>query len=184
MILLSILKIKEVDQKVISLIVAQLKEAFTDGAFTVYRKLTINRWAGERVDVYAKNIRQLVGLAGFERAGLERFTKLTFVTGFHNTISIEQAPNIETLTMGNLLVRARVLATGDQSQDVAAAVRSPHSGIAPAAKSGSISCVICHRRSSKGHIAKDCRKHGTHCFRSGNETKGRASAPAFSPTKM
>ena len=75
------------------------------------------RWAGERVDVYANKIRQLVGLAGFEGAGLLRFTKLAFVTGFPNTISIElqQAPNIETLAMGDLLAQARVLTTGDQA---------------------------------------------------------------------
>ena len=92
------------------------------------------RWAGERVNVYANKIRQLAGLAGFEGAGLERFTKLAFVTGFPNAISIElqQAPNIETLAMGDLLERARVLTTGDQGQDVAAAVSSLCGGIAPA----------------------------------------------------
>ena len=54
-----------------------------------YRKLTMVRWAGERVDVYANKIRQLAGLAGFEGAGLERFMKLAFIRGFPNTISIE-----------------------------------------------------------------------------------------------
>ena len=136
----------EEDQKDISLIEVRLKEAFTNGAFTTYRKLTMVRWAGECVDIYPNKIRQLEGLAGFEGAGLERFMKLAFITGFPNAISIElqQALNIETLDMGDLLVRARVLTTGDQSQDVAAAVSSPHSGIAPAAKSGSIFNVICH----------------------------------------
>ena len=99
------MEMKEEDQKHISLIEARLKEAFTDGAFTAYRKLTMVRWAGERVDVYANKIRQLSGLAGFEGAGLERFTKLVFVTGFPNGISIEQqqAPKIETLATGDLL---------------------------------------------------------------------------------
>ena len=118
------MEMKEEDQKDISLIEARLKEAFTDDAFTAYRKLTMVRWAGERVDVYANKIRQLAGLERFEGAELERFTKLAFVTGFLNAISIElqQAPNIETLAMRDLLARARVLTTGDQSQDVAAAV--------------------------------------------------------------
>ena len=61
-------------------------EPFKDGAFTAYRKLTMVRWPGERVDVYANKIRQLAGLAGFEGAGLEKFTKLAFVTGFPNAI--------------------------------------------------------------------------------------------------
>ena len=96
---------------------------------------------------------QLAALAGFKGAGLERFMKLAFVMGFPNTILIElqQALNIETLTMGDLLARARVLTTGDQSQDVAVAVRSSCSGIAPAAKRGSISSMICHRCKRKGH---------------------------------
>ena len=157
------MEMKEEDQKDISLIEARLKEEFTDGAFTAYRKLTMARWTGKRVDVYANKIRQLAGLAGFEGAGLEKFTKLAFVIGFPNAISIElqQASNIETLAMGDQLARARVLRTGDQSQDVAAAMSPPRGGIASAAKSGSISSVICHRCNSKGHIAKDCRKYGT-----------------------
>ena len=191
------MEMKEEDQKDISLIEAWLKEAFMDGTFTAYRKLTMVRWAGECVDMYANKIMQLAGLAGFERAGLERFTKLAFVTGFPNAISIElqQAPNIKTLAMGDLLVRARVLTTGDQSQDMATAVSSPCGGIALAAKSGSISNVICHRCNSKGHITKDCWKCGTCCFQCGeirhraqdcsrNETGYKASALASSSMKM
>ena len=111
------MEMKEEDQKDISLIDAQLKEAFTDGAFTACRKLTMVRWADEGVDVYVNKIRQLAGLAGFEGAGLERFTKLAFITGFPNAISIEvqQAPKIKTLAMGDQLARARALTTGDQS---------------------------------------------------------------------
>ena len=86
------MEMKEEDQD-ISLIKAQLKEAFMEGTFAAYRKLTMVRRAGECVDVYANKIRQL---AGFEGAGLERFRKLAFVTGFPNAISIElqQALNI------------------------------------------------------------------------------------------
>ena len=65
------------DQKQIEQIEAWLKEAFTDDAFAVYRKETMIRWAGERVDVYANKIRQLVGMAWFKGDGLERLTKLT-----------------------------------------------------------------------------------------------------------
>ena len=185
---------KEQEQKDISLIEAWLKEAFTDSVFTAYRKLTMVRWAGEHVDVYANKIMQLAGLAGFEGAGLERFMKLAFVTVFPNAISIElqQVPNIETLAMGDLLAQAEVVTTGNQSQDVAVAVSSPRSGIAPAAKSGSISNVTCHICNSKGYIAKDCRKHGTCCFKcgeirhwarnfSGNETGGQGISTSLLP---
>ena len=64
----------------------------------------------------------------FNRAGLERFPKLTFIIGFLDTLSIrlQQALNIETLTMGNLIARTRVLTTSrDQSQDVVATVHTP-----------------------------------------------------------
>ena len=63
------MEMKEEDQKDISLIEARLKEAFTEGTFTAYRKLTMVRWAGKRVNVYANKIRQLDGLARFEGAG-------------------------------------------------------------------------------------------------------------------
>ena len=68
------MEMEEDNQKQIE---AQLKEAFTDDAFAAYRKVTMIRWAGERVDVYANKIRQLVGLAGFKGDGLERLTKLS-----------------------------------------------------------------------------------------------------------
>ena len=71
----------EDDQKQIEQIEAWLKEALTDDEFAVYKKVTMIRWAGECVDVYIKKIRQLVGLAGFKGDGLEKLTKLTFVTG-------------------------------------------------------------------------------------------------------
>ena len=98
------MEMKEEDQKDISLIKARLKKAFMDGAFTAYRKLTMVRWDGERVNVYVNKIRQLAGLAGFKGAGLERFTKLPFIRGFPNAISTElqQALKIETLAMGDL----------------------------------------------------------------------------------
>ena len=83
------MEMKEEGQKDISMTEAQLKEAFTDSTFSAYRKFTMVRWAGERVDIYAKKIRQLTGLPRFKGAGLERFMKLAFVTGFPNAISIE-----------------------------------------------------------------------------------------------
>ena len=56
------MEMKEEDQEDISLIEARLKESFTDGAFTAYRKLIMVRWAGERVNVYANKIKQLADI--------------------------------------------------------------------------------------------------------------------------
>ena len=110
------MEMEENDQKDIDQIEVESNEAFTDDTFTEYRRLTMARWAGECLDVFTNKIKQLVGLARLEGAGMERLTKLTFVTGFSDTISIRlrQVPNIETLTMGDLRVRGRVLTiTGD-----------------------------------------------------------------------
>ncbi|CAE1156042.1 unnamed protein product [Acanthosepion pharaonis] len=143
------MEMEEKDQRDVDQIEARLKEAFTDDTFSAYRKLTMVRWTGECVDVYANNIRQLVGLAGFEGAEMERLTKLAFV---------------EALTVGELLARTRVPITiGDESQDVVTAVRPPRSNDASPIKGGPITSVTCFRCNSKGHIAKDCCKRRTHC---------------------
>ena len=121
------MEMEQTSQRDIEQIKSQLKEAFTDNEFAVYRKLTMVRWAGERVDVFVNKIRQLIGLAKFEGVEMEKLTKLAFVTGFPNTISIElqQSPNIKAKTMGELLARERVLMmTKDQSQDIIVAVHS------------------------------------------------------------
>lgn len=63
------------------------------------------------MDVYANKIQQVAGMAGLISRGFETSMRLTFVTGYHNDISAEfqQVPVIETLTIGDLLTRARVL---------------------------------------------------------------------------
>ena len=139
------MEMEETSQRDAKQIKAWLKETFTDDTFTVYRKLTMVRWAGEHVNIF----RQLIRLTGFEVAEMERLNKLVFVTGFPNTISIElqQALNIKALTMGDLLARVTVLmTTGDQSQDVVAAVHSPCRGTTPSAKSDPITSITCYRQ--------------------------------------
>ena len=142
------MEMEETSQRDIDQIESRLKEVFTDNAFAAYRKLTMVRWAGERVDVFANKIRQLIGLAGFEGAEMEKLTKLAFVTGFPNTISIElqQSPNIKAMTMRDLLARVRVLTTTeDPNQNMVAAVRSSGGGATPPGKSGPNAVVTCYR---------------------------------------
>ena len=127
------MEMEEDNQKQIEQIDARLKEAFTDDAFATYRKVTMIKWVGEHVDVNANKIRQLVGLAGFNGDGQKRLTKLSFVTEFPDTVSIglQQAPNIEALTMGDLISRARILTmTEEGNQDVVAPMCSLHCSVA------------------------------------------------------
>ena len=79
------MEMEEDNQKQIEQISAWLKEAFIEDVFAAYKKVTMIRWAGERVSVYA-NKRQLVRLAGFKGDGMEKLTKLTFVTEFPDTV--------------------------------------------------------------------------------------------------
>ena len=63
----------EDDQKDIDLIVIHLK-VFTDGVFTAFRKLTLIRWAGKRVDIHTNRIKQWLGMAEFKEIELERLS--------------------------------------------------------------------------------------------------------------
>lgn len=82
------MEMDEENQRDTHQIEVQLKVAFSNDAFTAYRKLTLVRWSGEQVDIYTNRIKQLIGLAGFKVVGLERINKLTFITGFPDAISI------------------------------------------------------------------------------------------------
>ena len=83
------MEMEETSQRDAEQIKAQLKEAFTDDAFTAYRKLTMVKWAGKHMDVFVNKIKQLIRLARFEGAEMERLSKLAFITEFPDTISIE-----------------------------------------------------------------------------------------------
>ena len=63
------MEMDEEDQKDIGLIEAGFKEKFSDGVFMAYRKLTMIRWVGERVDFYTNRIRLRAGMAAFEGVG-------------------------------------------------------------------------------------------------------------------
>ena len=91
----------------------RLKEVYTDGPFLAYAKLAGTKWTGEAVDVYANEIRRLVGLAGFKSDGLERMVKLVFVHGFPESIGVElqQLSGIDTMAMSDLISKARIFTT-------------------------------------------------------------------------
>ena len=105
------LEMSESDQKSAKKIEDRLKTAFTDGSFIAYGKLTRCRWDGEPVDVYATEIRRLVGLSGLTETGAETLVKLAFVNGMPESIRVElmQAEDIEKAEMSDVIARARVL---------------------------------------------------------------------------
>ena len=89
----------------------RLEEAFTGGVFVSYNKLSIIRWAGQTVDVYANEIRKLAGLSGFAEEGLETAVKMAFVNGFPEDVSValQQIPNVMGTDMNELISKGRVL---------------------------------------------------------------------------
>ena len=107
----------------------RLKEALTDDTFAAYRKGTIVWWTCGRL----RQQNQAVGWMGrVQRRWPGEAHKTDFVMGFPDIISIrlQQVPNVEALTMGYLISRARVLTTTEkQNQDVVAATHSPHSNV-------------------------------------------------------
>lgn len=69
--LASYLEMKESDQASAEKIKNRLKEAFTEGMFRAYGRLSCVRWTGEQVDAFANEIRRLAGLAGWKGEGRE-----------------------------------------------------------------------------------------------------------------
>lgn len=65
------LEMNEKTQQCAKKIEARLKEAFMEGEFMSYVWLEKIRWSGEQIDVFANEIRRLVGLAGYTGEGLE-----------------------------------------------------------------------------------------------------------------
>ena len=122
------LEMDSTDQVDIEEIEKCLKVAFSDDMFTAYAKLVTFRWSGEKVDVYANEIRRLVGLAGFEEDGLENVVRLTFINGLPDLISVsmQQLPNVKCMPNSELVERARVFTTKLSSAATAHTHRSNH----------------------------------------------------------
>ena len=70
------LEMDETDRKDPAKIKNHLREAFCDGPFVAYAKLSSKKWGEEEVDVYANEIRRLAGLARFEGPSLEHIVNI------------------------------------------------------------------------------------------------------------
>ena len=101
----------ECEQTDVKTIEDRLKEAFTEGVFMSFNKLSRIHSAGQTVDVYANEIRRLAGLSAFARKGLEMAVKLAFVNRFPEDVSValQQLPNITGTDMDELISKAQVL---------------------------------------------------------------------------
>ena len=121
------LEMDSTDQVDIEEIEKCLKVAFSDYMFTAYAKLVIFRWPGEKVDVYANEIRRLAGLAGFEDR-LENVVRLTCINNLPDLISVsmQQLPNVNFMPNSELVKRARVFTTNLSSAATAHTHRSNH----------------------------------------------------------
>ena len=116
------LEMDETDRKDPAKIKNRLKEAFCDGPFVAYAKLSSMKWGGEEVDVYANEIRRLAGLARFEGPSLEHIVKLTFINGLpdYMSVQLQQVGGILDSSLSEILARARVLTTHKATSAVAA----------------------------------------------------------------
>ena len=184
------LEMSETDQLDAKEIETRLKEAFTDGPFIAYDKLSKYKWDGEPVDVYCTEIRRLVGLAGLDGEGAKKLVKLAFVNGMPESVRLDlmQVDEIEDMEMSEVLVKARVLVSVRSESSVGAVASSRQvSGPKPkygvkrndsrgvAGSSGSVKgisnsgfrgkCFKCEGP----HMAKDCPDKKITCFKCGGE---------------
>ena len=170
------LELAEKDQSDADVIEKKLVEAFTDGPFVAYAKLVSLKWVGQPVDVYANEIRRLAALAQFEGDELEKITKLTFINGFPNSISVElqQVDKIMTLPMSDVLSRARILSANSNGNSsptnyVAAVACKPGAAKSESSASGYVFKGKCFRCDGP-HLARNCPgKKIITCYRCGQE---------------
>lgn len=182
------LEMNESDQADAKKIESRLKTAFSQGMFEAYGRLRKLQWMGEQVDVFANKTRRLAGLAGWKGEGLERAVKLAFVTGFLDRISVDlqQVKDIETVEMSELIMRARVLASGAGGQEVAAVATRGQATVGRRQVSQGVSSSRDDQSSKTGeprgfkgrcfrcngpHMARDCKepRPAITCYRCGKE---------------
>lgn len=166
------LEMGDQDQADAAKIGARLKEAFSMGPFVAHSRLAGTKWVGEQVDVYANEIRRLAGLAGFSGDGLEQIVKLTFVNGFPDSISIalQTLPKVESMTMSDLITRARVLAS-KKTSDVTAVAGQGGYTVGTRARVAHPAEAIGGKGEPRGFKGKCYRCNGAHMIRDCKEPK-------------
>ena len=153
------LEMGEMEQGNIHRIEAKLKEAFTDGPFVAYSKLISKKWSGEPVDVFATELRRLIGLAGMKGEGAETLIRLAFVNGFPEAVSVElqQIEGVDEMKVSDLLSRARIL-VGSRTDGVGA-VSASHVGNVSHRQSGKMGS-----REKDGSASKSYGNFKRKCF--------------------
>ena len=104
-----------------NLLSQELMRAYSDSEFVAYSKLRTVKWTGEPVDVFANDIRKLARGRGLKGDGLEQVVNLAFITGFpdHIAVELQQIQDVEKMSVGDVLKRARILASNSGSGSVA-----------------------------------------------------------------
>ena len=115
------LELSDSDRADAAKIEEKLKEAYTDSPFIAYAKLIKMKWKGESVDVFANEIRRLVGLAGLNCKASENLMTLAFVNGFPEDIcaELQQIQGVSDMKVSDIISRARII-VGAKSESIAA----------------------------------------------------------------
>ena len=139
----------------------ELLRAYSDSQIVSFSKLRACRWEGESVDVYANSIRKLARGAGFTGDSLEHVVKLTIITGFPESVSkeLQQVHDIDTLSVSDVLARARVLTRNTKVGEMAAPAMGGvgQKGSSKGGKREPLKCYEC----GGPHLARHCAKKKT-----------------------
>lgn len=161
------------DQNDAKKIEEKLKEAFCDDVFMAFAKLGSYKWTGEKVDVYANEIRRLADLAGFADSGLNNVVKLSFVNGFPDSIGVQlqQLPRVKSMTMSELIEKARILSSRMSPAGVALVASSSRNAGQSKGGGGTDDSRIfrgkCYRCGGP-HMARSCKdSRGIICYKCG-----------------
>ena len=145
----------------------ELLRAYSDSQIVSFSKLRALQWAGEPVEVFANNIRKLARGSGLTGEGLEQVVKLSLITGFPDSISVElqQATGVDNMSVSDVLSRARVLANNTKIGSMAAPAVGGQGGQKGDAKREPLKCYDC----GGPHIARYCpeRKKDSGCWKCG-----------------
>ena len=135
------------------LLSTELLKAYSDSQIVSFSKLKASRWEGEPVDVYANRLRKLARGSGLNGDALEQVVKLAVITGFPDSVSkeLQQVHDIESLSVSDVLGRARVLTRNTSVGEMAA----PAMGGGQKVSRGKREPLRCYECSGP-HLARYC----------------------------